>query len=194
MDQEPWRYGAEVMDLYRAYVLLHEQLIPYTRAAAATARRTGVPIMRPFCLLNPSDPRAWVVSDAYGYGPALWVAPVLAEGARERQVLLPRGEWIQTWDGETVRGGAQMIVDAPLERVPVWVRAGSIVVTYPAAHVAEGLGDTPEGERPLRATLWGLPRLGRAAARLADGARIGWRDGRWELPAGREITVTTRAM
>ncbi len=194
MDQEPWRYGAEVMDLYRAYVLLHEQLVPYTRAAAATARRTGVPVMRPFCLLDPADPRGWTVSDAFGYGPALWVAPVLEEDAREREVLLPRGEWVQTWDGEMVRGGAEVVVDAPLERVPVWVRAGSIVVTYPAAHVAEGLGDTPEGERPLRATLWGPPRLGRAAARLADGTRIGWRDGRWELPAGREITVASHAI
>ena len=63
---------------------------------------------------------------------------------------------------------------APLERIPVWVRAGSIVVTYPAAHVAAGLGDTPESERPLVATLWGKPRLGRAAARLADGTRVAW--------------------
>ncbi len=60
-------------------------------------------------------------------------------------MLLPRGEWVQTWDGAAVRGGGEVVVDAPLERVPVWVRAGSIVVTYPAAHVAEGLGDTPEG-------------------------------------------------
>jgi hypothetical protein len=109
-------------------------------------------------------------------------------------VLLPRGDWIQTWDGSAVRGGGEVVVDAPLERVPLWVRAGSIVVTYPAAHVAEGLGDTPESERPLRATLWGPPRLGRTVARLADGTRIGWRDGRWELPAGREVTVATHGM
>jgi alpha-glucosidase (family GH31 glycosyl hydrolase) len=194
MEQEPWRYGAEVMDLYRAYVLLHEQLVPYTRAAAATAHRTGLPIMRPLCLVDPSDPRGWTVGDAYGYGPALWVAPVLEHGARSREVVLPRGEWVQTWDGAVVRGGVEVPVAAPLDRIPVWVRSGSIVVTYPGAHVAEGLGDTPESERPLRATLWGRPRLGRALARLADGTRIAWHDGRWELPAGREVTVTTRAL
>jgi hypothetical protein len=75
----------------------------------------------------------------------------------------------------------------------VWVRAGSIIVTYPATHVREGLGDIAESERPLQATLWGRPRLGRAAVRLADGTRIGWRGGRWELPAGREVTVATRS-
>lgn len=80
--------------------------------------------------------------------------------------MLPRGEWIETWSGRHVSGGGEVIVDAPLERIPVWVRAGSIVVTYPASHVAEGLGDMPESERPLVATLWGVPRLGQTAARL----------------------------
>ena len=74
----------------------------------------------------------------------------------------------------------------------MWVRAGSIVVTYPATHVAAGLGDVPEHERPLVATLWGTPRLGHAAARLADGSRIAWRAGEWELPEGRDVTVATR--
>jgi hypothetical protein len=87
-----------------------------------------------------------------------------------------------------------VIVDAPLERIPVWVRAGSIIVTYPAWQVASGLGDEPEDQRPLVATLWGIPRLGRTAARLPDGGRIGWRDGCRELPAGREIKVFERSL
>ena len=60
--------------------LLHEQLVPYVRAAAATAARTGLPIVRPLCLIDPDDPRGWTITDAYGYGPALWVAPVLDDG------------------------------------------------------------------------------------------------------------------
>ncbi len=192
MEQEPWRYGADVMDLYRGYVLLHEQLVPYTRAAAATAHRTGLPIMRPLCLTDPADPRGWTTTDAFGYGPALWVAPVLHEGAREREVGLPRGDWVETWSEQTVRGGGESIVPAPLERVPVWVRAGSIVVTYPAEHVAEGLGDVAESTRPLQATLWGETRLGHTAVRLADGTRIAWRRGRWELPDGRDVAVGVR--
>jgi alpha-glucosidase (family GH31 glycosyl hydrolase) len=189
MPEEPWRYGDRVVDLYRAYVLLHEQLVPYVRAAAATAARTGLPIMRPLCLLDPRDPRGWSLGDAYGYGPSLWVAPVLDAGAAEREVVLPRGEWIETWSGRRVHGGGEVVVPAPVERIPVWVRAGSIVVTYPAEHVAAGLGDVPERERPLVATLWGAPRCGRATARLADGTRIGWRDGEWELPPEREVAV-----
>ena len=176
-------------------MLLHEQLVPYVRAAAATAARTGLPIVRPLCLTDPVDPRGWTITDAYGYGPALWVAPVLDEGAREREVVLPRGEWIETWSGAHVRGGAsELVVDAPLERVPVWVRAGSIVVTYPAEHVARGLGDVPEAERPLVATLWGVPPLGRTAVRLADGTRIAWRDGVWSVSPGGEREVSFRTV
>jgi alpha-glucosidase (family GH31 glycosyl hydrolase) len=149
MAQEPWNYGDRVLDLYRGYALMHEMLVPYVRAAAATAARTGLPIVRPLCLIDPADPRGWSITDAYGYGPALWVAPVLDDGAREREVVLPRGEWIETWSGRCTRGGAsELVVAAPLERIPVWARAGSIVLTYPAEHVARGLGDIPRASVP----------------------------------------------
>jgi alpha-glucosidase (family GH31 glycosyl hydrolase) len=189
MPQEPWHYSEHVLECYRAYVLLHEQLVPYVRAAALTAARTGLPIIRPLCLTEPADPRGWSIGDAYGFGPALWVAPVLEDEAREREVALPRGDWIETWSGRRVRGGgSDIVVEAPLERIPVWVRAGAIVVTYPASHVARGLGDVPESERPLVATLWGEPRLGHASVRLADGTRITWRRGRWSVSPEREVS------
>jgi hypothetical protein len=69
------------------------------------------------------------------------------------------------------------------------VRAGSIVVTLPASHVASGLGDTPERERPLEATLWGEPACGRAAARLAEGTRVRWVRGEWSIGPERELTT-----
>jgi alpha-glucosidase (family GH31 glycosyl hydrolase) len=196
MPQEPWRYGSDVLELYRGYVLLHEQLVPYVRAAAATAARSGLPIIRPLCLTDPADLRGWTVTDSYGYGPALWVAPVLDEGASEREVTLPRGDWIEAWSGALVQGGADVVVEAPLHLVPIWVRAGSIVVTYPAEHVARGLGDTPDRERPLDATLWGCPRVGHSTARLADGTCIRWRDGEWSVSPRRPVcfrTVTAAA-
>jgi alpha-glucosidase (family GH31 glycosyl hydrolase) len=192
MPQEPWNYGSRVLDLYRAYVVLHEQLVPYVAAAALTAARTGLPIIRPLCLVDPRDARGWTITDAYGYGPSLWVAPVLDDGVREREVSLPRGEWIEAWSHRRVIGGGEMAVETPIERIPVWVRNGSIIVSYPAEHVARGLGNVPLPERPLVATLWGTPAQGQTGARLPDGGRIGWRRGEWELPAGRDVTVVER--
>jgi alpha-glucosidase (family GH31 glycosyl hydrolase) len=190
--QEPWTYDERTLRIYRSYVLLHERLVPYVRAAAATASRCGLPIIRPLHLVDPADDRGWTIADAFGYGPALWVAPVLDEGARSREVALPRGDWIETWSGTHVRGGGEVVAPAPRDTIPVWVRSGSIVVTYPASHVAAGLGDTPEGERPLEATLWGEPRLGSATVRLADGTRISWRRGVWSVDHDREITFAER--
>jgi alpha-glucosidase (family GH31 glycosyl hydrolase) len=190
--QEAWTYDSETLDIYRRAVLLHERLVPYVRAAAATAARCGLPVVRPLCLMDPSDPRGFSVADAYGYGPSLWVAPVLEEGAREREVPLPRGRWIDLWSGERHEGGGEVVAEAPLGYIPVYVREGALVVTYPALHVAEGLGDTPETERPLEATLWGAPPCGRAGARLADGTRLRWTKGGLSVTPGREVAFERR--
>ena len=123
-DQEAWRYSRQVLDIFRDLVLLHERLVPYVMAAARTAARTGVPIIRPLAIADPADERAWTVNDAYLFGPSLWVAPVLEEGAERRRAYLPRGRWIDFWTGAGVEGGREVVVPAPLERIPVWVRAG----------------------------------------------------------------------
>ena len=191
--QEAWSYDSETLDVYRQAVLTHERLVPYVRAAAATAARCGLPIVRPLCLIDPQDPRGFRVADAYGYGPSLWVAPVLEAGAREREVVLPRGRWIDFWTGERHEGGGEIIARAPLARIPVFVRDGALVVTHPADHVAAGLGDTPESERPLEATLWGEPACDRAVARLADGTRVRWRAGEWSVTPDRALSVRSAA-
>jgi alpha-glucosidase (family GH31 glycosyl hydrolase) len=192
MAQEPWHYSERVLGLYRGYALLHEQLVPYVRMAARTAALTGLPIIRPLCLMDPHDARGWSITDAYGYGSALWVAPVLDEGAREREVALPRGRWIEAWSGRELEGGGETVVEPPLHAIPVWVRAGSIVVTYPVERVTECVGDDADVSKPLVATLWGEPAPGRTGVRLADGTSISWRKGRWRLGGDRVIEVLER--
>ena len=191
-EQEAWKYDAETLARYREFVLLHERLVPYVRAAAATAARTGLPIMRPLLLTDPADARGWAIADAYGYGPSLWVAPVLEAGAREREVDLPQGDWLDLWTGAEIAGGGELVAAAPLGRIPAWVRRGALIVTYPADHVAAGLGDTPEGARPLEATLWGEPPCGRALARLADGTSVRWSRGEWSTSSRRRGLAPTR--
>ncbi len=190
--QEAWTYDARVLDLYREAVLLHERLVPYIRAAAATAARSGLPAMRPLCLVDPGDPEGWGIADSYFLGPALWVAPVLDDGARSRRTYLPRGEWRCWWTGEELEGARWIEAEAPLGRIPIWVRSGSIVVTYPEHDVREGLGEE-DPRRPIEATLWGLPPLGRAAARLADGTGVRWRAGEWSVSPERPLAARVAA-
>ena len=172
--QEAWAYDGQVLDDYREAVLLHERLVPYIRAAAATAARSGLPIMRPLCLVDPEDPEGWAIADSYMFGPSLWVAPVLEEGATERRTYLPRGEWFDWWTGERTSGGRWIDANAPLDRIPLWVRAGSLVVTYPSDEVAR-VSAKRTRPVPLEATLWGEPALGYTSARLADGTHLAWR-------------------
>ena len=169
-EQEAWRYDPGTLRAYRDYLLLHERLVPYIRAAAATAARCGLPITRPLCLVDPSDPRGWTIDDAYLFGPSLWVAPVLEQGATQRRVYLPRGEWLDYWSRAEVTGGRELSVPAPPDRIPVWVRAGSILVTYPAEHVAAG-------PRLRRGDANGHSRRPCGDARAADGPRPGWPTG-----------------
>ena len=198
-EQEAWRYGHDELQIFRETVLLHERLVPYIRAAAATAARCGLPIIRPLPLVDPGDERGWTLSDAYMFGPSLWVAPVLEEDSEQRLTYLPRGTWIDFWTGARAEGGREVVVPAPLERIPVWVRAGSIVTTHPAFSVASGLGDE-DPTRPLEATIWGSPPTGSSKVRLADGTAVGWRRGRWSVedaPAGaegREISFAARTL
>nr|WP_324603593.1 hypothetical protein [Streptomyces sp. SPB074] len=82
--------------------------------------------MRPLFLGFPADPRAWEAEDSFLCGPDLLVAPVTRLGAREREVYLPGGSaWTDAASGETYPGGTTVTARAPLERVPVFVRAGA---------------------------------------------------------------------
>jgi Glycosyl hydrolases family 31 len=188
-EQEVWTYDQETVDLYRAYVVLHERLVPYVRAAAATAARCGLPIVRPLPLTDPADPRGWTIADAYGYGPALWVAPVLEAGAVARDVPLPRGRWIDFWTGEGLEGGGTVAADAPLGRIPVFVRDGAMLPSYPAEHVRAGLGDVAEADRPLELSVWGEPRREGTVARLADGTRVLRRGGGFVTDPPRDVVT-----
>ena len=116
---------------------------------------------------------------------------MLDDDARTRRAYLPRGEWICWWTGEELEGGEWIDADAPLGRIPIWVRSGSLVLTFPEEQVREGLGEEDPG-RALEATLWGRPRLGRASARLADGTAVRWRDGEWSISPERPLAAQAR--
>ena len=143
-------------------------------------RAPALPIVRPLSLLDPADERGWSLADAFGYGPSLWVAPVLEEGAREREAPLPRGRLDRGVVGRRGRRRRRGRRAGAAARDPrLGARAARSSSRYPAEHVAAGLGDTPERERPLVATLWGEPR------RRPRAGAAGRRHARPLEPAGR---------
>jgi alpha-glucosidase len=123
--QEPWSFGLEIEAVARAAVELRHLLLPYTYTAFWRHTETGLPVMRPLELEAPDDPRAALREDVFMWGDDLLVAPVLRKGVRRRRVYLPAGDWYDFWSGTRVLGGRSVLVDAPLERIPLFVRAGT---------------------------------------------------------------------
>ena len=117
--RQPEAYG-----LIREQLALRERLRPYVMDQMATASATGLPPMRALFLEFPEEAPAWEVSDQYMFGPDVLVAPVTAQGARERDMYLPTGaSWLDASTGERVEGG-WVTAAAPLERIPVYLREG----------------------------------------------------------------------
>ncbi|MFZ0337154.1 MAG: DUF5110 domain-containing protein, partial [Terracidiphilus sp.] len=94
-------------------------------------------IQRPLVMDFRQDPATWEIGDQFMFGPALLVSPVLTEGAIQRALYLPAGtRWYDFWTGKHDEGGATVYVDAPLDRIPLAVRAGSILPLGPAIEYA----------------------------------------------------------
>jgi alpha-D-xyloside xylohydrolase len=125
---EVWSYGKEAYGILRDHLLLRERLRPYLRRLSEDAHRTGAPPMRPLFFDSPEDERAWEVDDQFLLGPDVLVAPVYEAGARARRVYLPSGaRWLDPVTGDVVEGGTTLDAQAPLERIPVFVRQGADV-------------------------------------------------------------------
>ncbi|MER5182257.1 TIM-barrel domain-containing protein [Streptomyces sp. NPDC002896] len=125
---EVWSYGEEAYGILRDHLSLRERLRPYLRELSEEAHRTGAPPMRPLFFDFPDDERAWDVDDQFLLGPDVLVAPVYEADARTRRVYLPSGaRWLDPVTGSVVEGGTTLDADAPLERIPVFVREGAAV-------------------------------------------------------------------
>lgn len=127
IDQEPWSFGSQVEDISREFLRLRYRLLPYLYNEFYKSSKTGLPIMRPLFLEYPTDQNTFHVSDQFLLGEDLLVCPVYQRGLRKRMVYIPRGEWIDFWTGQRFQGEQHIIADAPLERIPLFVRAGAIV-------------------------------------------------------------------
>jgi alpha-glucosidase (family GH31 glycosyl hydrolase) len=134
----PWAHGSEVEGICRQYAELRYRLLPYTYTLAWQAHTLGLPLMRPLVMNYPDDPRVWGLGHQFLWGDDLLLAPVTREGARAWPVYLPAGTWFDFWTGARHEGPGGITVEAPLDRLPLFVRAGAIVPLGPVLqHTAE---------------------------------------------------------
>ena len=125
--REPWEFGPEVLAHAREALVERRRMLPYFMTLAHLARRTGAPYVRPLWWGAPEDRALRDCEDAFLLGDCLLVAPVFAAGAERRAVRLPPGRWYDTRTERVYEGPGQVTVDAPVARIPVLARAGSVI-------------------------------------------------------------------
>jgi alpha-D-xyloside xylohydrolase len=123
-----WSFGQQAETIMARFNRLRYQLIPYIYSQAKKTWDSGAPFMRPLWMDFPNDPQVANIGTQYMFGPAFLVAPVTEQGQTEKDVYLPAGsDWYNFWTNEKLAGGRWVKVAAPIDQIPVFVRAGSIL-------------------------------------------------------------------
>lgn len=125
-------------DAVAAVLRERERLRPYLVSLAQLSRLTGAPMVRPLWWGCPEDRALRDCEDAFLLGDSLLVAPVLEAGARRRAVRLPRGRWYDTATERVYEGPGTVTVEAPVERIPVLARAGTVLAVARAGGAGTG--------------------------------------------------------
>ena len=136
--------GSDVYDSLVWYTRLRYRLMPYIYTLAGDAYHRDGTMMRGLVMDFPQDPKVRDLATEYLFGPAFLVAPVYEPGADSRTVYLPDGtDWYDFNSGEKLAGGRSIEAAAPLVRMPLFVRAGSVVPTGPAIQHTSADPDAP---------------------------------------------------
>jgi alpha-D-xyloside xylohydrolase len=128
---ELWSYGREAQTILTSFDRLRYRLMPYIYSLAWKTTSEGYTPMRALAMDFRSDTRALNTGDEFLFGPAILVSPVTEAGATSRRVYLPKGQWYNFWTGRRADGSTMIEAAAPLDRMPIHVRAGSIVPMGP---------------------------------------------------------------
>ena len=130
-ENELWSYGPDAQKILVSFDRLRYRLLPYIYSLAWKTTNAGYTPMRPLVMDFRDDVRAQNAGDEFMYGPAFLVNPVTEPGATHRQVYLPGAKWYDFWSGATVEGAREVTADAPIDRLPLYIRAGSIIPMGP---------------------------------------------------------------
>ncbi|KAM3091485.1 glycoside hydrolase family 31 protein [Phormidesmis sp. 146-12] len=188
LPHEPWAFGDRTEQICRDSIELRYQLLPYLYTLFWQSSNTGSAILRPLLYEYPHDSKTYHLHDQVMLGSVLMAAPVCRPGVEARSVYLPAGVWYDWWSGDRYQGSTHILADAPLERMPLYVKAGSIIPLQPIMQYVD--------ERPidhLRIRIW--PGMGEFTLYEDDGDSFEYRSGAWSTTTYRvqETTVQIEA-
>jgi len=130
-EREPWSFGEPYTSINRKFIELRYRLLPYMYSAFWEHHRYGFPILRPIVMQEQKVVDNYYRQDEFTFGDKILICPVLEPGQKSRIVYLPKGKWYNFWNKEVVEGGQEVDVPTPLETIPLFVKAGSVIPEYP---------------------------------------------------------------
>ena len=145
--QEPWVFGESTLSIYRKYLKLRYRFIPYLYDEFYRETQTGLPVMRPLVLNYENDPHVYNLNDEYMVGEDILTAPVVQQGQTKRAVYLPKGEWIDFWNGVEYAGRNTILVDAPIDKLPLFIKKNTIL---PWGKEVSHISDEPDESMTFR--------------------------------------------
>jgi len=131
-EREPWSFGEPYTSINRKFIELRYRLIPYLYSVFWEHHRYGFPILRPIIMHEQEVYKNHFRQDEFTYGDKILVCPVLAPGEKARKVYLPKGKWYYFWTNQLIDGGTEVEVTTPLDTMPIFMKAGSVIPEYPA--------------------------------------------------------------
>lgn len=131
-NQEPWSFGDQYTPIVRKFIKLRYRLLPYIYSAFYQHITTGEPILRPLVYLDHTDHETFHRADEFSVGDHIIVCPITEKGSEGRWMYLPRTRtYYNYWTDEKVSGGEEIFCEAPLEQIPFFVQAGSVLTLDP---------------------------------------------------------------
>ncbi|MGD9487553.1 MAG: TIM-barrel domain-containing protein [Calditrichaceae bacterium] len=134
---EPWGFGTEAEAISKKFIQLRYRLLPYLYTLAYENYTTGMPIARPLFFADPDDPALTNDEDSFLFGENILVSPVVQSGQRSKTFYLPSGRWFDFWTDQIYEGGRSVSVDAPLDQIPLFIKAGSIIPMQPVMNYVD---------------------------------------------------------
>jgi alpha-glucosidase len=191
--KEPWVFGDSDEAINKSTIELRYHLLPYIYNVMEQASETGVPALRPLFLDFPRDEHVAAIDDEFLFGDDLLVAPVLHEGATQRDVYLPEGEWYNYRTGKKFEGGQTIQVPVTLQSIPIFVRAGGFIFSQP---VVQSTDEMPGNSLEV---LIGPAKSSESVQYEDDGETLNYRSGSFmkrqfsEVCNGQKTTVAISA-
>lgn len=142
--REPWQYAEDTQDILREYLNYRYRLIPYLYSESIESAASGLPVLRPLVIDYQNDRTTHAIDDQFMSGRSILVAPVMREDGN-RSVYLPEGVWYDFFSKESKEGRQWITQDCPIDRIPIWLKGGSVIPFGPVVQSTSELTD----ETPL---------------------------------------------